>query len=138
MLDWPTIRDHYLRLMAEAGRTQKDIARDGGLHQSAVSKMLANTKRGPTVSTFGRAVQGLGLSLTDFFATLEQVERAPERAIAEHERHLRSLLVEALRRVANTIEAARGSAVTAGAGHKSYQRKLPKPAKLLIEKEVKL
>ena len=75
--------------MAEAGRTQKDIARDGGLHQSAVSKMLANTKRGPTVSTFGRAVQGLGLSLTDFFATLEQVERAPERAIAEFEEAIR-------------------------------------------------
>jgi transcriptional regulator with XRE-family HTH domain len=72
-MDWPTIRNHYIALLRKSGDTQTAVARRGGLSgQNAISKLLANNHRGPTLETFAKAVDGLGLSLAEFFASIEE------------------------------------------------------------------
>jgi transcriptional regulator with XRE-family HTH domain len=67
---------HYAARLAAArkqGLTQREIATAGGLTgQNAISKLLSNDNQGPTVDTFVRAVQGLGLTLAGFFEEMEQ------------------------------------------------------------------
>jgi transcriptional regulator with XRE-family HTH domain len=75
-MDWTTIRTQYRALLRQSGVTQADVARRGGLSgQNAISKLLANTHRGPSVETFIKAVDGLGLSLAEFFAAIEPPPR---------------------------------------------------------------
>jgi hypothetical protein len=51
------------------------------------------TKRGPSVETFIRAIEGLGLPVWEFFARLEPPALSP----AEMQRHLDNLQILALR-----------------------------------------
>jgi len=79
-ITWKRINRHLARVITDARRrgvTQERIAENGGLQQNAISKMLANQNRGPSVETFVRAVRGCGMSLQEFFARLEQSEPAP-------------------------------------------------------------
>jgi hypothetical protein len=73
-MQWVAIRAHYAACLAHKmrqGATQQDVARAGGLvARNAISKLLVNTAMGPTVETFTNAVEGLGLSVAEFFATL--------------------------------------------------------------------
>jgi transcriptional regulator with XRE-family HTH domain len=72
-MNWARIRSHYATLFAQRGMTQEAVAKAGHLHaQTAISKLLDNEKRGPSVETFVRAVLGLGMTLSGFFAGLEQ------------------------------------------------------------------
>ena len=81
-MKWPRIRAYYAELYYEAirnGATQESIAERGGLvvgggksKQPLISKLLGNEKLGPSVETFTGAVEGLGLSLVEFFTLLEQ------------------------------------------------------------------
>ena len=62
-MDWGQIRESYARQFAAKKRTQAQVAAAGGLkNQNLVSKVLRNTHLGPTVETFVRAVEGLGLT----------------------------------------------------------------------------
>jgi transcriptional regulator with XRE-family HTH domain len=71
-MTWEEIRARYAALLVASGATQHAVAAAGGLSgQNAISKLVANTKRGPSVETFIRAVQGLGIPLSTFFAALE-------------------------------------------------------------------
>jgi transcriptional regulator with XRE-family HTH domain len=78
-LDWARIRTHYAAHVSaarKAGQTQQMIARAGGLSgQNAISKLLRNHNQGPSVETFVKAVQGLGLDLSVFFQEMEQPGR---------------------------------------------------------------
>lgn len=78
---WGQIRAHYARALKQSTRTQVMVAEAGELRQNAVSKMLANSRLGPSVETFVRAVEGLGMPLSEFFASLERGE-APARGAA--------------------------------------------------------
>jgi hypothetical protein len=72
-MHWPVIRDHFAARLKASGATQQQVAQAGQLHaQTAISKLLDNEKRGPSVETFVRAVHGLGMTCTAFFAELEQ------------------------------------------------------------------
>lgn len=84
-MKWDTIRAEYTRLFLAAkdnnGATQSTIARAGGLigrdgapQQSAISKLRRNRKQGPSVETFVRAVEGLGIAVSEFFALVERQE----------------------------------------------------------------
>jgi transcriptional regulator with XRE-family HTH domain len=66
-MDWRLVREHYKRLFESSGRTQTDVARAAGVPQSAIHKLMANTGDGPSVETLLRAVQGLGITLSEFF-----------------------------------------------------------------------
>jgi len=81
-VEWNVIRAHYDALWTAArdghGLTQERIAAAGGLSgQNALSRLLANTKRGPSVETFIRAIEGLGLRQSEFFAALETTPASP-------------------------------------------------------------
>ena len=66
--DWLPLRARFVALFDASGRTQADVARLGGLSsQAAVSKILHGSHC-PTVEQFIRAVNGLGVSLSEFFA----------------------------------------------------------------------
>src|SRR5262245_49990939 len=88
-MEWAHIRAELERAYAEAkrrGLTQKHIAARGGLKgQNAVSKVLSNEKRGPTVEVFTKVVEGFGFSLSEFFTHLERRNRGeltdPEKFI---------------------------------------------------------
>lgn len=71
-MDWRLVREHYKRLLTASGRTQSDVARAAGLPQSAIHKLMANKGDGPSVETLLRAVQGLGITLSEFFGQVEQ------------------------------------------------------------------
>jgi transcriptional regulator with XRE-family HTH domain len=78
-MTWLEIRAHFIALHArsEAGVTQREIAERGGIKgQNSVSRLLANDKLGPSVETFVRAVEGLGLSVAQFFAEMEHAGSA--------------------------------------------------------------
>lgn len=74
-MTWADIRTHYAELYARAqqrdGLTQQQIAIRGGLcGNNAISKLLANTRMGPTVDTLCHAIEGLGVTVPEFFAAL--------------------------------------------------------------------
>jgi transcriptional regulator with XRE-family HTH domain len=75
-MTWAEIRRHYAVRFTAAkrrGATQESIAKAGGLRgQNTISTMLANRRRGPTVETFARAVEGLGLTPSEFFLAVER------------------------------------------------------------------
>lgn len=76
-MEWATIRRHYERLFALAkkgGATQQSIAARGGLRQNKISELLDNDRRGPNAETFVKAVEGLGLTLSSFFAQIEGLQ----------------------------------------------------------------
>lgn len=77
-VEWTAIRRRYAELLAAAkaaGTTQESVAERGGLSgQNAISKLLRNNNLGPSVETFVRAVEGLGISVGTFFADLERAQ----------------------------------------------------------------
>lgn len=81
-MTWDKIRARYTTLLVASGRTQHEVAAAGGLSgQNAISKLVANTKRGPSVETFIRAVHGLGIPLSTFFAALEASAPDPRASV---------------------------------------------------------
>lgn len=69
VVEWHTIRAAFIR---ERGtRTQAEIAEPVGLKQNAISKLEANDNLGPAVGTFVKAVLGLGMPVSKFFAQIE-------------------------------------------------------------------
>lgn len=75
-VEWKALRTHYERLFMEAktrGETQETVAARGGLRQNKISKLLSIENLGPQVETFVRAVEGLGMSPSSFFAQIEGV-----------------------------------------------------------------
>lgn len=68
-VDWKTIRAAFVRHRGK--RTQADIAADAGIRQNDVSRLEANDNLGPSVETFVRAVEGLGLKPSEFFREIE-------------------------------------------------------------------
>lgn len=81
-MNWERIRRHYAARLADARRqgvTQQAVAIAGQLSgQNAISKLLANRNLGPSVETFVKAVIGLGVDVSDFFAEIEQQARKHE------------------------------------------------------------
>lgn len=81
-MDWSSIRDHYATRLDEAkraGETQESVAEAGGLSgQNAISKLLRNQNMGPSVETFIKAVLGLGMPVSAFFAEVERATSQPE------------------------------------------------------------
>jgi hypothetical protein len=83
-MKWRRIRDHYAQLFKIADLTQDEVAKAGALSgQNAISRLLANEKLGPAVETFINAILGLGITPSQFFATLEQTDRAAVSSTSE-------------------------------------------------------
>jgi transcriptional regulator with XRE-family HTH domain len=82
-MEWKQIRAHYegkFALAKRLGESQESIAARGGLSaQNAISKLLANDKRGPYIDTLLRAIAGLvpPITASEFFAEIEQ-QRPPQ------------------------------------------------------------
>jgi transcriptional regulator with XRE-family HTH domain len=121
-MTWSQIRAQYERAFRVArgrGETQTTIAVRGGLlsprtgrpQQNQISKILRSRSRGPSVETFVRAVEGLGISVSAFFAAVETGEaQAILTRIAERQPDSDDLLDEAARilgKAVKTIEKAR-------------------------------
>jgi transcriptional regulator with XRE-family HTH domain len=70
VVEWKVIRSAFIK--ARGRRTQGDIATAGGLHQSSISKLESNDKLGPAVEVFVKAIEGLGVKPSVFFAAIEQ------------------------------------------------------------------
>ena len=71
-MEWSSIRAFYLHCMRVRHLTQDQIVARGGISsQSVMSRMINNRRQGPKVEMFVRAVQGLGMGLSEFFAELE-------------------------------------------------------------------
>lgn len=70
VVEWKVIRSAFIK--ARGRRTQGDIATAGGLHQSSISKLESNDKLGPAVEVFVKAVEGLGVKPSVFFAAIEK------------------------------------------------------------------
>lgn len=68
-VEWKEIRSAFIR--ARGKRRQHAIAAAAGLAQGDISKIENNDLLGPTVGTFIKAVEGLGLKPSEFFASLE-------------------------------------------------------------------
>lgn len=106
-MTWLEIRAHLAAKHARAqatGVTQQAIAERGGIAgQNTVSRLLSNDKLGPSVEIFVRAIEGLGMSVAEFFSELEQQGSvAPrERSIAERLRTLEQRL-DALNRLVSS------------------------------------
>lgn len=101
-MNWERIRSHYAQLIADARRagvTQESVAKAGDLPgQNAISKLLANHNLGPSVETFVKAVKGLGMDVSVFFAEIEHGTAAPpvvEKPLIERIRDL-ELALEAI------------------------------------------
>src|SRR3954466_14007681 len=83
-MEWKQIRATYERVFNNAkrgGATQESVAKAGGLRrQNAISKLLMNETLGPQVETFVRAVEGLGMSVSEFFALVERSQTSAPRS----------------------------------------------------------
>jgi transcriptional regulator with XRE-family HTH domain len=72
---WAAIRSEFIRRRGK--RAQGAIARSAHLHQSAISKLENNDNLGPAVEIFLNAIDGLGVSVADFFDELERSQNQP-------------------------------------------------------------
>ena len=84
-MEWEQVRAHYERAFAASGLTQAQVAARGGFRrgkeaQNAISKLLANRNKGPSVATLLGAIEGLGLSPVQFFNQIENDEPATAAA----------------------------------------------------------
>lgn len=70
-MTWAEIRDAFVTIRTEMELNQVAVSERGQLPQSAVSKIENNYDLGPTVGTFVRALSGLGLTPSEFFARIE-------------------------------------------------------------------
>ena len=82
-MDWVQIREHYRREFDAAKKqrrlTQKQVAEAGGLSgQNVISKLLQNENQGPAAEIVVNAIEGLGLSVSEFFARLERRARGEQ------------------------------------------------------------
>jgi transcriptional regulator with XRE-family HTH domain len=81
-MQWAQIRAELERACAAAKRrgvTQTMVAERGGLSgQNIVSRTLANDNLGPAAEILTRTIEGLGLSVSEFFSRVER------RARGEH------------------------------------------------------
>jgi transcriptional regulator with XRE-family HTH domain len=106
-MTWLEIRAHYIALHARAeagGLTQKEIAARGGIKgQNSVSRLLANDKLGPSVETFVRAVEGLGMSMAQFF--LELAHAGSAGTVAEAPAAGEAPATDRLHRIERALEA---------------------------------
>src|SRR4029077_7240854 len=76
-MDWSLMREAYRRELKAATKTrglnQQKVAAAGGLTgQNVVSKLLRNKNLGPAVEIFTKAVEGLGMPCSEFFARIER------------------------------------------------------------------
>jgi hypothetical protein len=72
--------------------SQAEVARRGGLSgNNAISRLIVNAKLGPSVANFMKAVHGLGLSLVDFLAGVEESHGATPSLTARVEAIERAL-----------------------------------------------
>lgn len=69
-VEWKAIRSAFIK--ARGSRNQDEIAKAGGLYQSHISKLESNDKLGPAVEVFVKAIEGLGMRPSQFFAELER------------------------------------------------------------------
>jgi len=82
---WDAIRADYARRFAELkqqGATQQEVARLGGIAegagQNSLSRLLKNDKLGPSVEMFVRALLGLRVAPSEFFAGIEHQFPQPD------------------------------------------------------------
>jgi transcriptional regulator with XRE-family HTH domain len=71
-MEWKDIRAAYKAARQERGLRQDQV---GDMAQGMISKLETNNNLGPTVGIFVRAIEGLGMSVSQFFA---QIEGLPE------------------------------------------------------------
>lgn len=77
-VEWKVIRSAFIR--ARGTRKQAEIAKAGDVYQSDISKLESNDNLGPAVETFVKAVEGLGMTVSSFFANIEHVGRHETRS----------------------------------------------------------
>lgn len=74
-VEWKVLRAHYERLFREAKQqrreTQETVAKRGGLDQNVISRLLSIKELGPQVENFVRAIEGLGITPSEFFRQIE-------------------------------------------------------------------
>jgi hypothetical protein len=116
-MDWPGIRAHYERILQASQKTQVQIGTASGLRQTDISKFLRARPKardlGPHVQTFVKAIEGLGLSVSEFFAQIEGPRPVPGRAAlpiakpappVDRDTRLEHTIVTTLRRLAQLLE----------------------------------
>lgn len=65
------VRLLFLKLRKAQNKTQDDLEAASGVSQGLISRIEKDSDYQPTTDVFFRAVQGLGLRLSEFFAQLE-------------------------------------------------------------------
>jgi transcriptional regulator with XRE-family HTH domain len=79
--------------------------RTGKPQQNQISKILSSRTRGPSVETFVRAVEGLGISVSSFFSAIETGETDVLLAqIAARQTDADNLVAEAMHHLRRTIK----------------------------------
>lgn len=73
-MEWETIRKAFIAERQRLGLQQEDIT---AMPQPMVSKLERNKNLGPSVGTFVKAVEGMGLTLSLFFARIETQSSNP-------------------------------------------------------------
>lgn len=75
------MRAHYVRAVRAAkdrGLTQEQAAATAGIKQHYISKFKTAPNYGPAIELFIRAIEGLGISPSRFFAELEGRQPPPD------------------------------------------------------------
>lgn len=70
-MDWPLIRRRFLEEWKRRDLKQVQIAKRGGLSQSALSGLLNDPSYVPDTWVFLRAIKGLGMEPSQFFGDVE-------------------------------------------------------------------
>jgi transcriptional regulator with XRE-family HTH domain len=83
-MEWKQIRAHYLRAFSASGKSQVAVAEAGGVGQNDISRLLnsEDSSLGPQVLTFVKALAGLGIKMSVFFAEIERSEQPDVRVVS--------------------------------------------------------
>ena len=77
-----TLGERIRRWVARQGISQKELAHEAGLHPSDLSKII-NGNRDPGFSTLKSIVDGLGISMVEFFSLGESAPSADRGVVSE-------------------------------------------------------
>jgi transcriptional regulator with XRE-family HTH domain len=76
MLEWEQMRARFKAEREARQLTQQQVAQQGGVDQSSISKIETTPDYTPYVDTFVNAIHGLGLTATAFFADIEGLQNS--------------------------------------------------------------
>jgi transcriptional regulator with XRE-family HTH domain len=85
LMEWQYIKHRFIEQRKSRGLNQDDVAKAGKIRQGYISKLESNLNQGPSVEIFTKAVEGLGITVSEFFRQIERQTDADSTSLQQRD-----------------------------------------------------